>query len=149
MRAVIQRVNSASVKVNEKIKGEINSGLLVFLGIGKDDEQEDADYLVNKIIELRIFEDNDGKMNLSAVDLDKGLLIISQFTLYGDCRRGKRPSFSNAAGVQKAKDLYNYFIEHIKESGLKVETGEFQAMMDVELVNNGPVTILLDSQKKF
>src|SRR5690554_3253342 len=149
MRAVIQRVNSASVKVNEQNKGEINSGLLVFLGIGKDDEQKDADYLVNKIIELRIFEDNDGKMNLSAVDLDKGLLIISQFTLYGDCRRGKRPSFSNAAGVQKAKDLYNYFIEHIKESGLKVETGEFQAMMDVELVNNGPVTILLDSQKKF
>lgn len=149
MRAVVQRVKSAEVKVDNKMTGAINSGLLVFLGIGKEDDKEDADYLLDKILNLRIFEDEDQKMNLSALDLEQELLLVSQFTLFGDCRKGRRPSFFEAASPKKAEELYDYLVETAKGSELKVETGEFQEMMDVSLVNDGPVTMLLDSKKKF
>ena len=149
MRAVVQRVKSAEVKVNNKKTGEIGSGLLVFLGIGKKDDKEDADYLLDKILNLRIFEDEDKKMNLSALDLEHDLLLVSQFTLFGDCRKGRRPSFFEAASPEKAEKLYDYLVSEAKKSKLKIETGEFQEMMDVSLVNDGPVTMLLDSNKKF
>ena len=149
MRAVVQRVKSAEVKVNNKKTGEIGSGLLVFLGIGKKDDKEDADYLLDKILNLRIFEDEDKKMNLSALDLEHDLLLVSQFTLFGDCRKGRRPSFFEAASPKKAEKLYDYLVSEAKKSKLKIETGEFQEMMDVSLVNDGPVTMLLDSNKKF
>lgn len=149
MRAVVQRVKTAKVEVDSEITGEIDSGLLVFLGIGKEDKQEDADYLLDKIINLRIFEDDDQKLNLSALDLDKDLMLVSQFTLFGDCRQGRRPSFFEAAAPAEAEKLYNYFVEEVKKSELEIATGEFQAMMDVSLVNDGPVTILVDSKKKF
>lgn len=149
MRAVIQRVKSAKVEVDTKIIGKIDSGLLVFLGIAKEDNEDDVDYLLNKIINLRIFEDKDQKLNLSALDLNKDLLVVSQFTLFGDCRQGRRPSFFEAAPPAEAEKLYNYFVKNAKKSELKIETGEFQAMMDVNLINDGPVTILLDSEKKF
>jgi D-aminoacyl-tRNA deacylase len=149
MRAVVQRVTRASVKVNNEITGEIANGLLVLLGVARDDTGADADYLAEKIAGLRIFEDDAGKMNLSVVDAGGAVLAVSQFTLFGDGRRGKRPSFDAAARPEQARELYEYFVERVREAGLRCEVGRFQATMDVELVNSGPVTILLDSQKLF
>jgi len=149
MRAVVQRVSEASVEVDNKIIGKINNGLLVLLGVGKDDSEEDVKYLAEKIVNLRIFDDKDGKMNLSLLDVNGELLIVSQFTLYGDCRRGRRPSYSDSATSEKAEKLYNLFVDFSKKSGLKVETGRFGAYMKVSLVNDGPVTLLLDSKKVF
>lgn len=147
MRAVVQRVSHAKVTVGEKTTGEIGRGLLVLLGVAERDTEQDADYLVDKVLNLRIFEDNDKKMNLSLLDVRGELLVVSQFTLYGDTRRGRRPSFINAAAPEKANGLYEYFVAKSRELVSKVATGEFQAMMDVELVNDGPVTIILDSEK--
>jgi len=149
VRAVIQRVSRAKVTVGGEVVGEIGPGLLVLLGVGSGDTRADADYLAEKTIGLRIFEDLDGKMNLSLADTGGALLVVSQFTLYGDVRRGKRPSFDGAAPPQEAKDLYEYFVEKIRAVGLRCKTGRFQEMMQVELVNEGPVTILLDSSKAF
>ncbi len=149
MRAVIQRVSRAKVTVNGETTGEIANGLLVLLGVATGDTNADADYLAEKIIGLRIFEDQDGKMNLSVADTAGALLVVSQFTLYGDVRRGKRPSFDAAAPPQQARELYEYFVEKIRTAGMTCETGRFQEMMQVELVNEGPVTILLDSAKAF
>ncbi len=149
MRAVVQRVSEARVLVNEKEVGAIDSGLCVFLGGGEEDSQEDADYLADKIVNLRIFADEEGKMNLSALALDKELLIISQFTLYGDCHQGRRPGYSQAASPQRAEELYDYFLEKLKDYSLPLASGEFKAMMEVDLINDGPVTLLLDSQKNF
>ena len=149
MRAVVQRVTRASVTIDEKIVGEIGNGLVVLLGIARDDTKEDADYLVPKIAALRIFDDAEGKMNLSLKDIDGGLLIVSQFTLYGDVRRGLRPSWSDAAAPEIAEPLYDYFVERSRKLLGRVETGSFRKMMLVELVNDGPVTILLDSRKQF
>lgn len=129
--------------------GEIGSGLLVLLGVGKADNEAAADYLAEKIVGLRIFEDDAEKMNLSVLDKRGQVLVVSQFTLYGDVRRGKRPSFDAAARPEEARSLYEYFVEKIRAAGLHCETGEFQAMMEVELVNDGPVTIMLDSEKGF
>lgn len=149
MRAVAQRVLRASVKVEGELIGEIGHGLLVLLGVAQDDTETDADYLAEKIAGLRIFEDDAGKMNLSLIDAAGAVLAVSQFTLYGDVRRGKRPSFDAAARPERARELYEYFVQRIRAAGLRCETGRFQAMMDVELVNSGPVTILLDSKKTF
>jgi D-tyrosyl-tRNA(Tyr) deacylase len=149
MRAVVQRVSQCRVLVEQKAAGQIDGGLLVLLGVARDDNESAADYLADKILGLRIFEDAEGKMNLSVQDSGGSLLVVSQFTLYGDVRRGKRPSFDSAARPEDAKRLYEYFVGRIRASGLRCETGIFQAMMEVELVNQGPVTILLDSQKTF
>ena len=149
MRAVVQRVKNAKVEVDSEITGEIDSGLLVFLGIGKKDNQDDVDYLLEKIINLRIFEDDAGKLNLSAADLNKDLMLVSQFTLFGDCRQGRRPSFFAAAPPAEAEKIYDYFVAEADKTELKIETGMFQAKMNVSLENDGPVTILLDSKKKF
>ncbi|CAK8716037.1 D-tyrosyl-tRNA(Tyr) deacylase [Candidatus Electrothrix aarhusensis] len=149
MRAVIQRVTSAKVTVDDRQTGAIGEGLLVLLGVHKDDEQGDITWLADKIINLRIFEDEDGKMNHSLVDTGGSMLIVSQFTLLADCRKGRRPSWSEAAPPDKARQLYEEFIQAIADSGITTATGEFQAMMEVSLVNSGPVTILLDSHKKF
>jgi len=149
MRAVVQRVSRAKVTVNGEVTGEIAQGLLVLLGVGQGDTGADADYLADKITGLRIFEDDGGKMNLSVVDVGGAILAVSQFTLYGDVRRGKRPSFDAAAPPQQARELYEYFVEKIRAAGLRCETGRFQEMMKVELANEGPVTILLDSGKAF
>jgi D-aminoacyl-tRNA deacylase len=149
MRAVVQRVSHAKVTVNGEITGEIGSGLLVLLGVGQDDTETDAAYIAEKIAGLRIFEDDQGKMNLSVQQAGGSVLAVSQFTLYGDVRRGKRPSFDGAAAPDKAKQLYEFFVEQIRAAGLCCETGRFQEMMKVELVNEGPVTILLDSRKAF
>ena len=149
MRAVIQRVSRAKVTVNGETTGEIGNGLLVLLGVATGDTDADAAYLAEKIVGLRIFEDQDGKMNLSVADTAGALLVVSQFTLYGDVRRGKRPSFDAAAPPQQARELYEYFVEKIRTAGMTCETGRFQEMMQVELVNEGPVTILLDSAKAF
>ena len=149
MRAVVQRVSRAKVTVSGKIAGEIGRGLLVLLGVGAADARADADYLAEKTIGLRIFEDSGGKMNLSVAEAGGAVLVVSQFTLYGDVRRGKRPSFDAAAPPQPARELYEYFVEKIRAAGLRCETGCFQEMMQVELVNEGPVTILLDSNKTF
>ena len=149
MRAVVQRVSRAKVTVSGDTTGAIGLGLLVLLGVGKDDTRVEADYLAEKIIGLRIFEDAAGKMNLGVLDVSGGVLVVSQFTLYGDVRRGKRPSFDAAAPPQQARELYEYFVEKIRAAGLRCETGRFQEMMQVELVNDGPVTILLDSAKGF
>lgn len=149
MRAVVQRVKNAKVEVDDNEIGAIDSGLLVFLGIGNDDNMDDIDYLIDKIVNLRIFEDKEDKMNLSAVDLGKDIMVISQFTLYGDCRKGRRPSFFDAAPPDKAERLYDVFINKIKNYNLNIETGEFKAMMDVDIVNDGPVTLLIDSKKDF
>ena len=135
--------------VDGNVTGEIGAGLLVLLGVSKADNEGAADYLVEKIIGLRIFEDAEGKMNLSVQDSGGAVLVVSQFTLYGDVRRGKRPSFDAAARPEEANRLYEYFVGKIRAAGLRCETGQFQAMMEVELVNSGPVTILLDSQKFF
>jgi D-tyrosyl-tRNA(Tyr) deacylase len=149
MRAVIQRVSRAQVTVNGELTGEIAQGLLVLLGVGQADTPADAGYLAEKITGLRIFEDSGGKMNLSVAEVGGALLVVSQFTLYGDVRRGKRPSFDAAAPPQQARELYEYFVSKIRASGLRAETGRFQETMQVELVNQGPVTILLDSAKAF
>jgi D-tyrosyl-tRNA(Tyr) deacylase len=149
MRAVVQRVSQASVKVDGKITGQISRGLLVLLGVAQEDSESDADYLAEKIAGLRIFEDDAGKMNRSVIDVGGAILAVSQFTLYGDARKGKRPSFDAAARPELARQLYEYFVERVRTLGLRCETGRFQEMMDVELVNEGPVTILLDSKKLF
>jgi D-tyrosyl-tRNA(Tyr) deacylase len=149
MRAVVQRVSRAQVTVNAWTTGEIGTGLLVLLGVGHDDSETDATYLAEKIAGLRIFEDHDGKMNRSVLDVGGSVLAVSQFTLYGDVRRGKRPSFEAAAPPDNARRLYEFFVECIRATGLRCETGRFQEMMQVELVNEGPVTILLDSAKAF
>jgi D-tyrosyl-tRNA(Tyr) deacylase len=149
MRAVVQRVSRAKVTVKGETAGEIGRGLLVLLGIGQTDTEADADYLADKIAGLRVFEDESGRMNLAAVDVNGAVLVISQFTLYGDVRRGKRPSFDAAAPPQRARELYEYLVQRIRTTGLRCETGRFQEMMQVELVNDGPVTILLDSTKAF
>ena len=149
MRAVVQRVSRAKVTVNGWIAGEIGMGLLVLLGVGRDDSESDVNYIAEKIAGLRIFEDADGKMNRSVLDEGGSVLAVSQFTLYGDVRRGKRPSFDDAAPPEPARRLYELFVERIRAVGLRCETGRFQEMMQVELVNEGPVTILLDSGKQF
>jgi D-tyrosyl-tRNA(Tyr) deacylase len=149
MRAVVQRVSRARVKVDGETTGEIGLGLLVLLGVGAGDTRAEADYLAEKTIGLRIFEDAGGKMNLSVADVGGALLVVSQFTLYGDARRGKRPSFDAAAPPEQARELYEYFVEKVRATGLRSETGRFQETMQVELVNEGPVTILLDSAKAF
>jgi D-tyrosyl-tRNA(Tyr) deacylase len=149
MRAVVQRVSRAKVSVNKWVSGEIGLGLLVLLGVGHEDTEADATYLAEKIAGLRIFEDSDGKMNRSVRDAGGTVLVVSQFTLYGDVRRGKRPSFDAAAPPEQARRLYEFFVQRIQVAGLRCETGRFQEMMQVELVNDGPVTILLDSGKTF
>ena len=149
MRAVVQRVGRATVKVGDEITGEIGKGLLVLLGLGQEDSEGDAGYLAGKVAGLRIFEDEAGKMNLSLGEIGGAVLAVSQFTLFGDVRRGKRPSFDAAARPERARELYGAFVEHIRALGLHCETGRFQEMMEVELVNSGPVTILLDSKKAF
>jgi D-tyrosyl-tRNA(Tyr) deacylase len=149
MRAVVQRVRRCRVLVASKTVGEIAAGLLVLLGVGKNDTETAADYLAEKILGLRIFEDADEKMNLSVQDVGGDVLVVSQFTLFGDVRRGKRPSFDAAARPEEARRLYEYFTEKIRSAGVRCETGQFQAMMEVELINSGPVTILVDSEKLF
>ncbi len=149
MRAVVQRVSRASVRIDYRLVGEIGPGLLVLLGVGVDDEERDADYLVEKILHLRIFSDTEGKMNRSVIEQQGSVLIVSQFTLFGDCRKGRRPSFIEAASAENGHRLYEYFAERARHFGIEVRTGEFQAMMDVELINEGPVTLLLDSKKVF
>jgi len=148
MRAVIQRVTRASVTVDDKIVGQIGKGLLVLMGISREDSEKDIDYLVEKIVNLRIFDDESGKMNLSLLDMGGEMLAVSQFTLYGDTRRGRRPSYIDAAAPEAANELYEQFVRKAAKF-VKVETGIFQAMMQVELVNDGPVTILVDSSKTF
>jgi D-aminoacyl-tRNA deacylase len=149
MRAVVQRVSRSTVTIGDKVTGEIGQGLLVLLGVGQNDSESDAEYCAEKICGLRIFEDDQGKMNRSVLDGGGSVLAVSQFTLYGDVRRGKRPSFDAAARPEAAKRLYEYFVERIRAAGLHCETGRFQEMMHVALVNEGPVTILIDSEKKF
>jgi len=149
MRAVVQRVTRASVRVSGQVVAEIQAGVLVLLGIAREDTESDADYLAGKIAGLRIFEDQDGKMNRSVVDAGGAVLAVSQFTLFGDVRRGKRPSFDAAAPPEQANRLYELFVSKVRSAGVPCETGKFQEMMEVELVNDGPVTILLDSKKNF
>jgi len=149
MRAVVQRVKKAEVKVKEKSVGKIEKGLLIFLGVAKEDSEKDCEYLANKIAYLRIFPDDQKPMNKSLIDICGSALVVSQFTLLGDCRKGRRPSFTEAAEPEKAKELYNKFIEILKGMNIHVETGIFQEMMEVYLINDGPVTMLLDSKKLF
>lgn len=149
MRAVVQRVNSASVTIDRKVNGSINKGLLVLAGIGPEDTEKDLKYMCDKVLGLRIFEDEDEKMNLSLRDIEGELLVVSQFTLFGDCRKGKRPSFANACPPDRAKKLYEDFLKLCEEEGFKPQHGEFGADMKVLLENDGPVTILLDSTKLF
>ena len=149
MRAVVQKVSSSKVTVDEEVIGQINHGLLVLLGVTHDDTSKDVDYMVDKVTNLRIFEDEDEKMNLSLKDVGGEILAVSQFTLYGDARRGRRPSFSDAARPEVANPLYEEFVEKIKKQGINVRTGKFGAHMMVNLTNDGPVTILLESRKEF
>jgi D-tyrosyl-tRNA(Tyr) deacylase len=149
MRAVVQRVSSSSVSVQGELVGEIGRGLLILLGVGNNDTVDDAVYLAAKISGLRVFEDEQNKMNLSVLDIRGGLLVVSQFTLFGDCRKGRRPSYSEAARPEDAVKLYCEFVEELQSLGLAVATGVFQAHMQVEIVNDGPVTLLLDSKKGF
>ncbi|MCK9217618.1 MAG: D-aminoacyl-tRNA deacylase [Firmicutes bacterium] len=149
MRAVVQRVISSFVKVDDRLTGEIGKGLMVLLGISEDDTLNDIDYMVEKITNLRIFEDDEGKMNLSLYDVSGELLVVSQFTLYGDCRKGRRPSFVKAARPEKAQEYYNIFIEKCSNLGIGAKTGVFQAEMLVNINNDGPVTLIIDSKKKF
>ena len=149
MRAVVQRVSSAHVTVHGHEIGKIGRGLLVFVAVGIGDDKADVAYLADKILGLRLFEDDNGKMNLSLVDTGGDVLVVSQFTLLGDCRRGRRPSFDRAEIPKKAREIYGNFVASLRATGVKVETGEFQAVMDVELVNDGPVTLLLDSTRAF
>jgi D-tyrosyl-tRNA(Tyr) deacylase len=146
MRAVVQRVKEGSVKVDNETIGRIGQGLLVLLGVAKGDTPSDADYLANKIVNLRIFEDNNAKMNRSLLSISGEMLVVSQFTLLGDCRKGRRPSFVAAAGPQKASELYENFVQQVRRLGISVETGRFQAMMEVALINDGPVTLVLESR---
>ncbi|MEW5865228.1 MAG: D-aminoacyl-tRNA deacylase [Bacillota bacterium] len=149
MRAVVQRAKSARVSVDGETVGSIGPGLVVFLGVGQDDSRDDASYLAEKVGNLRIFEDQAGKMNLSCIDVSLPVLVVSQFTLYGDCRKGRRPSFTEAAPPERANELYNEFVEEVRRLGIEVETGRFQTVMTVSVDNDGPVTILLDSKKQF
>jgi len=149
VRAVVQRVLSSSVEVDGKIVGKIAKGIMLLLGIGNEDNEDDVKYLVNKVLELRIFKDDDGKMNKSLIDIGGELLVVSQFTLYGDCRKGRRPSYDRAASPEKAKELYEIFINVARERINKVESGVFQAMMKVDITNDGPVTLLIDSKRMF
>ena len=149
MRAVVQRVSEASVSIDGEIVSRIGKGLLILLGVGADDTESDAEYLADKIANLRIFEDEKGKMNLSVLDVGGEAMVVSQFTLYGDCRKGRRPSFTRAAKPDKAQALYSYFILRLREEGVPTREGVFQAHMKVNLTNDGPVTILLDSGKSF
>jgi D-tyrosyl-tRNA(Tyr) deacylase len=149
MRAVVQRVTRARVTVDEQVVGQVEQGLVVLLGIARDDSEVDADYLASKIASLRIFDDEEGKMNRSVMDISGGVLVVSQFTLYGDVRRGLRPSWIEAAAPEAAKPLYEYFIAQISKFAGEVACGSFRSMMQVALVNDGPVTILLDSRKQF
>ena len=149
MRAVLQRVKKASVSVSGKEVGSIKKGLLVFLGVGTNDTSDDLDYLVSKITNLRVFQDKNGRMNLNLLDIRGSMLVVSQFTLFGDCRRGRRPSFTGAAPPEAAQSLYNDFIRETQQLGIRVSSGVFQEMMEVSLVNDGPVTFLLDSKKLF
>jgi len=149
MRAVVQRVTRARVTVDDRVVGEIEHGLVVLLGVAHDDTKADADYLAPKIASLRIFDDNEGKMNLSLKDVAGGLLVVSQFTLYGDVRRGLRPSWSEAAPPALAEPLYEYFVESSRKLIARVATGSFRKTMQVELINDGPVTIMLDSRRLF
>ncbi len=145
MKAVIQRVTQSAVAVDGKTVSSIQNGLLILLGVSQNDREADADYLSDKIVNLRIFEDNAGKMNLSLLETGGEALVVSQFTLLGDCRKGRRPSFIDAAPPDRANQLYEYFTQKLKEKGISVQTGVFRAMMDVSLVNNGPVTMILES----
>jgi D-aminoacyl-tRNA deacylase len=149
MRAVVQRVTEARVEVAGETVGEIGAGFLVLLGVARDDTNTDADYLTEKIVNLRVFVDGEGKMNRSLVEKGGSMLVVSQFTLYGDVRRGRRPSYSDAAEPEKANELYEYFVARVQSFGVTIETGVFQAMMKVSLTNDGPVTILLDSRRQF
>jgi len=150
MRAVVQRVSRAEVRVDGNTVGRIKKGILVLLGVGRDDNEQDLQWMADKVVNLRIFEDENDKMNLSVLDVGGQVLVVSQFTLYGDCRKGKRPSYSSAAAPGDAERMYTAFVETIESRyGIKVETGVFQAMMEVDLVNDGPVTLLLDSKKTF
>ncbi|MBU2538400.1 MAG: D-tyrosyl-tRNA(Tyr) deacylase [Proteobacteria bacterium] len=149
MRAVVQRVSQASVNVDRQLCGSIGCGLLVLLGIGKNDSEQEAKLLADKIVNLRIFDDAQGLMNLSLTETQGEMLVVSQFTLFGDCRKGRRPSYSTAAQPGKALRLYEQFIREVRAKKITVATGKFQAMMDVSLVNNGPVTLLLDTEKQF
>lgn len=149
MRAVVQRVSSAEVRVDDKMVGRVGKGLLVYLGVGKEDTVSDIEYMAEKVSGLRIFEDENGKMNLSVQDIEGEILAISQFTLYGDVRKGKRPSFSDSAAPDKGEELYNQFISRIQGIGIRIDKGMFGAHMMVDYVNDGPVTILLDSKKQF
>ena len=149
MRAVVQKVSRSKVTVDEEVTGSINHGLMVLLGVTHDDTEADAGYLAEKVANLRIFEDEDDKLNLSVKDVQGAILSISQFTLYGDCRKGRRPSFTDAARPEQANALYEVFNECLRQEGVSVETGRFQTHMMVELVNDGPVTLLLDSKKEF
>ena len=149
MRAVVQKVSSSKVTVDEEVVGKVNKGLLVLLGVTHDDTSKDVDYMVDKVTNLRIFEDENDKMNLSLKDIDGEILAVSQFTLYGDCRRGRRPSFSDAARPDVANPLYEEFVQKVRDLGINVGTGKFGAHMMVDLTNDGPVTILLESRKEF
>ncbi len=149
MRAVVQKVSKGQVSVDKKVTGAIDKGFVVFLGVSLDDEEKDLDYIVDKVAGLRVFEDENEKMNLSIQDVQGAILAVSQFTLMGDARKGKRPSFSKAAKAEKGQEYYHKFIEKIREKEINVETGVFQAHMMVEIYNDGPVTILLDSKKDF
>lgn len=149
MRAVIQRVKNASVDINGIKKGTISTGIVTFLGIHRSDDRQEITWMADKIINLRIFPDPDGKMNISLADINAEMLIVSQFTLYGDCRKGRRPGYSGAAPPEIAEPIYNRFVDEVRKKGIIAATGKFQAMMDVTLVNDGPVTLLLDSDKKF
>jgi D-tyrosyl-tRNA(Tyr) deacylase len=149
MRAVVQRVSSSRVTVDDRVTGEINEGLLVLLGVTHEDTSKDVDYMIDKVLNLRIFEDENEKMNLSLKDIGGELLVVSQFTLYGDCRKGRRPGFSDAARPEVAIPLYEEFIEKASKQNIKVGTGKFGANMMVELTNEGPVTILIDSERTF
>ncbi|GFN36316.1 D-aminoacyl-tRNA deacylase [Tepidimicrobium xylanilyticum] len=149
MRAVVQRVAEANVKVKGNVVGEISKGLLVFLGVGEDDSEKDLEYMVDKVLGLRIFEDENNKMNLSVMDIGGELLVVSQFTLYGDVRKGKRPSFTSSAYPELAEEIYEQFIEKCREKGIRTEKGVFGAHMEVSILNDGPVTILIDSKKVF
>ena len=149
MRAVVQRVKKGRITVDGQTIGQIDKGIVLFLGVGKDDGEDDLQYTLEKVLNLRIFEDENGKMNRSLIDVGGELLVVSQFTLYGDCRKGRRPSFTDAAPPDHAESFYERFVALARERGIPTKTGRFAAMMDVELVNHGPVTMMIDSRKTF
>lgn len=149
MRAVVQRISRGQVTVDNQIVGKVGKGFLVLLGVSEEDTQDEVIYMAQKIVGLRVFQDEEGKMNRSINDINGEMLVVSQFTLYGDCRKGRRPSFVKAARPEKADELYQSFVAEVRGQGISVETGQFQAEMSVELVNQGPVTLLIDSDKEF